>query len=156
MPLFSWWTFSVPYFLNHLVLMLHHPQRWVPTWSHARQYPSVSFWHTEHRLSELHFPPSTESIQNQHCQSSHFKRGGDTYILALREWGNAGILWIMPQNPKILNPEYYNIQHLSTSETSSQFQQNKRPRVLTSSMSAVINSSIIYSGFQMPSKLTNK
>lgn len=81
MPLFSWWTFSVPYFLNRLVLMLHHPQRSVPTWSHARQYPSVSFWHTEHRLSELHFPPTTESIQNQHFQSSHFKRGGETYML---------------------------------------------------------------------------
>ncbi len=91
----SWWTFPVPYFLNRLGLIQDHPQRSVPTWSHARQYPSVSFWHTEHRLSELHFPPTTESIQNQ-----HFRRGGETYISALRVWGNAGIVWIMPQNHK--------------------------------------------------------
>lgn len=47
--------------------MRHRPQRWDPTSSHMRQFPSVSFWHTEHHLSELHFPPATASIQNQHC-----------------------------------------------------------------------------------------
>lgn len=57
----------VPYFFARLVLMQHRPQRWDPTSSHMRQFPSVSFWHTEHHLSELHFPPATASIQNQHC-----------------------------------------------------------------------------------------
>lgn len=57
----------VPYFFARLVLMRHRPQRWDPTSSHMRQFPSVSFWHTEHHLSELHFPPATASIQNQHC-----------------------------------------------------------------------------------------
>lgn len=57
----------VPYFFARLVLMRHRPQRGDPTSSHTRQFPSVSFWHTEHHLSELHFPPATASIQNQHC-----------------------------------------------------------------------------------------
>ena len=57
----------VPYSSARLVLMQHRPQRWDPTSSHMRQFPSVSFWHTAHHLSELHFPPATASIQKQHC-----------------------------------------------------------------------------------------
>lgn len=54
----------IPYFFDRLVLWPHRPQRSVPTSSHERQYPSVSFWHTEHRFSELHFPSTTASTQN--------------------------------------------------------------------------------------------
>lgn len=54
----------IPYFSDRLVLSPHRPQRSVPTWSHERQYPGVSFGHTDHRFSELHFPSTTASTQN--------------------------------------------------------------------------------------------
>lgn len=66
--------------------MRHRPQRWDPTSSHMRQFPSVSFWHTEHHLSELHFPPATASIQNQHCYL------GD--IVALPHFEGKGVLFL--------------------------------------------------------------
>lgn len=86
--------------------MRHRPQRWDPTSSHMRQFPSVSFWHTEHHLSELHFPPATASIQNQHCYlgkivACHTQKERVFYCFALllfrltlaAEWNWKGRLW---------------------------------------------------------------
>lgn len=74
----------IPYFFDRLVLSPHRPQRSVPTSSHERQYPWVSFWHTEHRFSELHFPSTTASTQNHTVSRLRVGRGARLLRLALR------------------------------------------------------------------------
>lgn len=69
-------TSVLPYSSDPQDPWMHHPWRWAPTWCRGRRDPSVSFLHTEYRLCQLHFPPTTATNQmdlNNECSSNGLK-----------------------------------------------------------------------------------